>query len=403
MKRIAILCDGTWNRADSETPTNIVRLAQAMRATDEGRVVQVPIYVPGVGTGEGVTAWSRWLDRFLGGALGWGLTENIVEAYRHLVFLYEPGDEIFIFGFSRGAYTARSLSGFIRSTGIIARDNLSLIPRAIERYRTRGDDDLIPSSERSLVFRAREMRSRVATGMGENGWRLENGLPEVPELRIAYLGVWDSVGALGVPKHIPLLGTLNARRHQFHDAELSSMVASARHAIALDEHRRTFEPTRWTNVDELNEQFDSGPEQSAPYQELFFAGDHGSIGGGGDILDLSSIGLVWIMDGAAETGLAFEPDRLREIMAEQNPYGPLSNRTEPPSGFGDWLTRFRPMDRKGPEHPDEVHDSALQRYAGEAKSEGFEPYRPKSLSRVEVALAERITPSRMKDHGTSIT
>ena len=402
MKRIAILCDGTWNRADSKTPTNVVRLAQAMRSTDDEGVTQVPIYVQGVGTGEGVTAWSRGLDRFLGGALGWGLTENIVEAYRHLVFLYEPGDEIFIFGFSRGAYTARSLGGFIRSTGIIARDDLSLIPRAIERYRTRGDDDLIPSSERSLEFRAREMRSRVATGTGENDWRQANGLPEVPDLRIAYLGVWDSVGALGVPKHIPLLGSLNARRHQFHDAELSSMVASARHAIALDERRRTFEPTRWTNVDELNERFGPGPEQGALYQELFFAGDHGSIGGGGDILDLSSIGLAWIMDGAAAAGFAFEPDRLREIMVEQNPHGPLSNRTEPSGGFGDWLTRFRLTDRKGPGHPNEVHESVLQRYAGEAKSKGFEPYRPRSLSRIEVALAQRISPDGMKDHETFV-
>lgn len=396
MKRIVILCDGTWNRADSETPTNVVRLAQAMRPEDDKGVAQIPIYVQGVGTGEGITSWSRSLDKILGGALGWGLTENIVEAYRHLVFLYEPGDEIFIFGFSRGAYTARSLSGFIRSTGIVARDDLSLIPKAIERYRTRGDEDLNPRSERSLAFRVGEMRSRVATGADENDWRRAHDLPEVPLLRIAYLGVWDSVGALGVPKNIPILGAMTARRHQFHDAELSSMVASARHAIALDERRRAFEPTRWTNVGQLNAQFRPGSDGVTRYQELFFAGDHGSIGGGGDVLDLSSIGLTWVIDGAAVVGLAFDPARLRAIQAQQNPQGPLSNQSHSEGGFGDWLTRRRPMDRAGPETADEVHPSVLLRYAGEAKSEGFRPYRPGSLGRIEVALAERMKPDGLQ-------
>ena len=396
MKRIVILCDGTWNRADSETPTNVVRLAQAMRPEDDEGVAQVPIYVQGVGTGEGITSWSRGLDKILGGAFGWGLTENIVEAYRHLVFLYEPGDEIFIFGFSRGAYTARSLSGFIRSTGIVARDDLSLIPRAIERYRTHGDKDLNPRSERSLAFRVGEMRSRVATGADENVWRCAHDLPEVPLLRIAYLGVWDSVGALGVPKDIPILGAMTARRHQFHDAELSSMVASARHAISLDERRRAFEPTRWTNVGSLNAQFRPASNGVERYQELFFAGDHGSVGGGGDVLDLSSIGLVWVIDGAAVAGLAFDPVRLRAIQAEQNPQGPLSNQSHPEGGFGDWLTRRRPMDRAGPETADEVHPSVLLRYAGEAKSKGFRPYRPGSLGRIEVALAERMKPDGLQ-------
>jgi uncharacterized protein (DUF2235 family) len=395
MKRIVILCDGTWNRADSETPTNVVRLAQAMRGTDEAGIVQVPIYVQGVGTGEGVTRSSRFLDRFLGGTLGWGLTENIVEAYRHLVFLYEPGDEVFIFGFSRGAYTARSLSGFIRSTGIIARDDLSLIPRAVERYRTRGDDDLNPRSESSLAFRAREMRSRVSTGGDENEWRAANGLPEAPAFRVAYLGVWDSVGALGVPRHLPLIGAWNARRHQFHDAELSSMVASARHAVALDERRRTFEPTRWSNVTKLNTRFGPGPDGGDRYRELFFAGDHGSVGGGGDILELSSIGLAWIIEGATAAGLAFDPARLRAIEAEQNPHGPLRNRSTPAGGFGDWVTRLRPADRAGPDDPSEVHTSVLERFAGEAKSGKFAPYRPGSLGRVQVALVERTKPAGM--------
>jgi uncharacterized protein (DUF2235 family) len=336
MKRIVILCDGTWNRSDSKTPTNVVQLAQAVEPIDPCGIVQVPIYIQGVGTGEGVSSLSRTLDALLGGAFGWGLLENIGEAYRHLVFLYEPGDEIYIFGFSRGAYTARSLTGFIRSTGIINRDDLSRIPDAIRRYRTLNDPARThPGSEESHLFRA-EISPRVVTSQKEADWRTQRGMPRAPVLNIAFLGVWDSVGALGVPAHIPLLGEWAKRRYRFHDADLSSMVRAARHAVALDERRRSFAPTRWTNVAKLNaEALDPAKE---PYRELFFAGDHGSVGGGGDIRDLSSIALRWIMDGASDAGLAFNAQRVQAIGADENPMGPLRNTRQPPTGFVNWLT-----------------------------------------------------------------
>ncbi|SLN74567.1 hypothetical protein ROJ8625_04062 [Roseivivax jejudonensis] len=206
MKRIVILCDGTWNRSDSKTPTNVVQLGQAVAPVATDGTVHVPIYIQGVGTGEGVTRLSRKLDAVLGGAFGWGLLDNIAEAYRHLVFLYKPGDEIYIFGFSRGAYTARSLTGFIRSTGIVNRDSLNLIPEAISRYRTLDQPKRThPSSNASHDFRAR-LSPRVVTREVETDWRSAKGMPDVPRLRINFLGVWDSVGALGVPAHIPVLG-----------------------------------------------------------------------------------------------------------------------------------------------------------------------------------------------------
>ena len=105
---------------------------------------------------------------------------------------------------------------------------------------------------------------------------------------------WDSVGALGVPAHIPILGEWAKRRCRFHGAALSSMVSAARHAVAIDERCRSFEPTRWTNVAELNAE--AGDPEAEPYRKLFFAGDHGSIGSGGDIRDLSSIALSWVID-----------------------------------------------------------------------------------------------------------
>lgn len=359
MKRIVILCDGTWNRSDSVTPTNVVRLAQTLESSD-GHVAQVPIYVQGVGTGEGVTKGAKRLDQFLGGALGWGLLENLVEAYRHLVFLYEPGDEIYIFGFSRGAYTARPLTGFIRSTGIVGRDDLALIPQAVERYRTRED---------------------------EVAWREAHRRPGVPLLKIAYLGVRDSVGALGSPQHIPIIGKMTARKHQFHDAALSSMVGSARHAVALDERRRTFEPTRWTNVDRLNEGR-RGDGAEAPYPELFFAGDHGSVGGGGDVTKLSSIGLRWIIEGAQAVGLRFDDARMRELRAEEDRFGPLRNTSEAPTGIMNWLRRRNPKDREGPKTLAELHPAVIDRLTLQAKKvDRLVPYRPGSLRHLEVQIA----------------
>ncbi len=388
MKRIVILCDGTWNRSDSTTPTNVVRFAQAMRLVDAAGIVQIPIYFQGVGTGRGPTPGLRRIDSLLGGAFGLGLMSNLIEAYRHLVFLYEPGDEIFVLGFSRGAYTARSLTGFIRSTGIIDRDALHYIPKAIERYRTMGDPTTHPSTDDSHAFRA-ELSTRVVTSEAEQSWRREAGLSEAPILRIHYLGVWDSVGALGVPVSIPLLGRWTAQKYRFHDANLSSMVQSARHAVAIDERRRSFAPTRWENIDQLNETAEAG--QVAPYLEQFFAGDHGSVGGGGDISELSSIGLSWIIEGAQDAGLGFEEEALQQFAREQDPMGPLRNTKAAPSGLMNRIMRLRPLDRVGPSSPKDLHSSDLQRWAAEVKSEGFEPYRPASLEGVPAPAVRRRT------------
>jgi uncharacterized protein (DUF2235 family) len=383
MKRIVILCDGTWNRSEAPNPTNVVRLARAMQPVADDGVVQVPIYLAGVGTGQGVTWASRLSDRVLGGAFGWGLMENVIAAYRHLVFLYEPGDEIFVFGFSRGAFTARSLVGFLRSTGIIDRDRMHLLPEAEARYRKRRDPRTHPNSSQSHEFRAR-LSLRVVTGQPEADWRLIEGMPEAPRLRVAYLGVWDTVGALGVPRHLAVAPLLTGESYQFHDTDLSSLVASARHAIALDERRRTFAPARWSNLDRLNGERRG---DDAPYQERFFAGDHGSVGGGGDILDLSSITLDWIAEGARAAGLCLDQDEVTRIRRARNPYGPLHNFRVPRGGLGEWITRRNPQDREGPDRVAELHESVHQRWTAEAKGAGFIPYRPGSLRRIEAELA----------------
>ena len=354
MKRIVFLCDGTWNSADAPEPTNVVRIAHLLSESD-GPVTQIPVYIQGVGTGEGNMRLSRRLDRLLGGAFGWGLMDNVVEAYRHLVFLYEPGDEIFVFGFSRGAYTARSFVGFVRAMGILPRTALHLVPDAVARYRDHAAATK-PGTAESAAYRLR-IGSRVATDPDEVLWRHDNGHPDAPLLKVPYVGVWDTVGALGVPRHVPVLGRIAAAKYGFHDTYLSSMVDAARHAVAIDERRRSFEPTLWKDLDAMNE-----GRAGTPYRQLWFAGDHGSVGGGGDIRDLSSIALAWIAEGAADAGLAFDAPAMAALAGEHRPLGPLHNHSRPRRTLSDRLTRIGAADRTGPTAHTGLSPSALDRW-----------------------------------------
>jgi uncharacterized protein (DUF2235 family) len=386
MKRIAIFCDGTWNRADAKHPTNVVRLAQGVCQKTEDGVAQVVIYLEGVGSGRGSSAISRNVDRLGGGAFGWGLTENIVEAYRHLAFNHEMGDEIYIFGFSRGAYTARSLAGLIRSCGIPAIDMIPRIPEAVAFYRDPAASTK-PESERSKEFRA-WFSPALSTQAGEDEWRRERGLPDCRPLRISYLGVWDTVGALGVPAQYRMLAGVFNRNYQFHDARLTSLVLAARHAVAIDERRRSFEPTLWENVARLN--LEARDEvaigfrpagQESPYGQLWFPGDHGSIGGGGDIRGLANAALIWVAEGARQAGLRFSDTALQGYEEAIDIAAPLRCRTEPP-GFLDRILMQSAADRDGPADPVEVSDVARRRW----RRPDPPPYRPGALRRVAAAL-----------------
>ncbi|SMH31214.1 DUF2235 domain-containing protein [Maritimibacter sp. HL-12] len=308
MKRIAIFCDGTWNRADAATPTHVVRLAQAVAPVAADGAPQVVLYIPGVGIGQGVTRLARLSDRIMGGAFGWGLDTRIVEAYRSLIFTFEPGDEVFIFGFSRGAYTARSLAGLIRSAGIPPATATSRIPEAMEMYRARGSETH-PNSEASMLFRA-SLSPDTPTSGQERDWREARGMNDHPALQIAYLGVYDTVGALGLPGFLGALPRLLNRRYAFHDMELSSSVRAARHAVAVDERRRHFPPALWSNLARLN-----GAQlgAAARYRQEWYPGNHGIVGGSGRVPELSAFATEWIAAGAGAEGLAFRPDRLAAL------------------------------------------------------------------------------------------
>jgi uncharacterized protein (DUF2235 family) len=264
-KRLIVCCDGTWNTAGQRSPTNVSRIHDAIAPLAADGTEQRVFYHDGVGT-------NRW-ERIRGGAFGFGLSRNVCDAYRILVGNYEDGDELFFVGFSRGAFTARSTVGFVRNAGILRRDQEHRIDDAFELYRT--DDG--PDSPDAVAFR--------------KAYAVSDQTP------IRFIGVWDTVGALGVP-NIGFPGTnfLN-RRWAFHDTKLSSKVRSASQALAIDEARRPFEPTLWEHQPHAVNQ---------DLEQVWFVGGHCDVGGGYPDRDLADITLYWMTNRARACGLEFK-------------------------------------------------------------------------------------------------
>lgn len=288
MKKLIVCCDGTWNRADQEhdgipCPSNVIKIAFRIAKRD-GSTDQVLFYDQGVGTG-------NLIDRFSGGAFGEGLVDNIFDAYRFLIANYEPGDELFVFGFSRGAYTARSLCGMIRKCGILKRSAVMHYSEALRRYR----DESRPDDADPIAFRTK------------------NSVVGNDPIPITFLGVWDTVGALGIP--LQGLRWLTRRDHQFHDTQLSGSVKRAYHALAIDERRASFEPTLWDYV----------PKDGQVVKQVWFAGAHSDVGGGYTVGSLSDISLGWMIEGAKEAGLAFDPQVLVTHPLKPNPLTDIHN------------------------------------------------------------------------------
>jgi uncharacterized protein (DUF2235 family) len=276
VKRLVICCDGTWNRPDSKNVTNIEKIARTVQ-TDlaaTGGVQQLVLYLTGVGAGYRV-------DRLLGGAFGFGLFGNVLAGYRFLAAHYEPGDEIYVFGFSRGAYTARSLCGMVGRVGLLTRRALvdEKLPEAVARYR------------------------RVEPGEGRFGSSTAEFKRDFchPETPIHFLGVFDTVGALGVPGAV-------RRTHQFHDVKLGAAVACARQALAVDEPRMKFEPCLWEAAEGTAP--DGGAEDER-VRQVWFEGCHSDVGGGYAESGLSDTALLWMVAEAARRGLAFDEELLR--------------------------------------------------------------------------------------------
>ena len=281
-KRLVVCCDGTWNTPDQQCPTNVTKLALAIAAQDRDGKEQRTFYHRGVGT-------NRW-ERIRGGAFGIGLSRDVREVYRFLVLNYDPGDELFFFGFSRGAFTARSAAGFVRNAGILRREHADRVDEAYELYRDKGNAKKPRGVEATLFRRSYSHQTRIR-----------------------FIGVWDTVGALGVPLDGLRLVNVFNRRFQFHDTELSSTVDAAFQALAIDERRGPFKPTIW------KKQPDAPDAQQV--EQVWFAGVHSDIGGGYPDNGLSDLSLTWMFDRARSCGLVLKP----EIPVAPDPLGQLND------------------------------------------------------------------------------
>ncbi len=270
-QRIVLCCDGTWSRPDQSadgtpTPTNVTKLAAAIAEEGADGVPQRVLYHRGVGTYSG--------ERLLGAAFGLGLSRIVREAYRDIVAEYQPGDELYLLGFSRGAYTARSVAGLIRNCGILRPAHADRLDDAYRLYRSRAYG---PHAVESALFRRSYSH---------------------PEVAVRFIGVWDTVGALGLPwSGVPVVRWFN-RRWSFHDTRLSSTVRAAFHALSIDERRAPYAPAVWQLPD---------PAPGQVVQQVWFAGDHSKVGGGVRAHGLSDITLRWMADRAREHGLTLRP------------------------------------------------------------------------------------------------
>jgi uncharacterized protein (DUF2235 family) len=279
-KNIIICLDGTWNKPDEpdaeiEKDTNVRNLYELCVSDSTN---QIAYYDEGVG--------SHWYDKIRGGVSGHGLSKNIREAYYEIARQYKSNgndiDKVFIFGFSRGAYTARSLAGMIYSCGLLEKDKLNEknIEQAFDVYK-KGD-----KQERTEY---KDLNIKCPIHM---------------------LGVWDTVGALGIP--VSFFKKFTNKFLQFHDTKLNKEIKSAYHAIAIDEQRETFKPSLWDM---------SNKKDNQTIEQAWFAGVHSDIGGGYPERHHSDIAFKWMLDKAKDQGIMihdnhgyeFKPDLTKEI------------------------------------------------------------------------------------------
>jgi uncharacterized protein (DUF2235 family) len=271
MKRIVICADGTWNIRDQldrasgkRRPTNVTKLARGVLSRDGQGVDQVVAYFDGVGTAGG-------LDRFTGGAFGRGIEDNVRAIYRFLVYNYVEGDQIYLFGVSRGAFTVRTLVGFMNKVGLVRKGEDYFVPELYALYESQQGQD---SRAWETAFR-----------------KIAHRRPAPP---VTMLGVWDTVGALGAPGLLGLL--FNGRKYAYHDVGLNPLVGNAYHAMALDERRRPFavnlfkRPAGW----------------SGTLEQAWFAGVHSDVGGSYRPDGLANEALHWMVERAERLGLAFD-------------------------------------------------------------------------------------------------
>ncbi|MBE9224381.1 DUF2235 domain-containing protein [Phormidium sp. LEGE 05292] len=284
-KRLVVCCDGTWHELTSLYPTNVLKLVRLVKYTADDKTPQLVFYSSGFSR-EGANI-PELIDRFGDSAFRWGIDRLIQDAYRFLCMNYdaEAQDEIYLFGFSRGAYIVRCLAGMIYKCGLLRRSNIQEIRKAYQLYR---DNKINYDSPE-----AQEFRQQNSKKVSHQATFLEDSIP------IKMLGCWETVGTLGIPDVLPFpaIEKIWNINYQFYDATLSPIVENAFHAVAIDEKRIIF-PSTPIKKNPKN------PNQVV--EEVWFAGEHSCVGGGNkDYRGLSDYPLQWMIQKAQKLGLEF--------------------------------------------------------------------------------------------------
>ncbi len=270
-KNIVILCDGTWCDPEDNTNVNIFR----QLCVDDESQSQIIFYDSGIGT--------KWYNRIRGGIFGNGLSNNVKEAYKFLAKNYEKGDKVYLLGYSRGAYTVRSLAGFIYKCGLLKKTFL----KKNKKKFTKKINQLYTLYKKD---RQQKMKKQKSINI---------------KCPVEFVGVWDTVGALGIP--IYFLKKPSASLFQFHDTQINPEIANAYQAVSIDDQREAFEHTPLMQNKSIK-------NNNQSITEVWFPGVHGDVGGGKKKDDNtpdrshSDLALKWMIDNAQKCGVKFKAD-----------------------------------------------------------------------------------------------
>ena len=384
-KNIVLCSDGTGNSTIKNRGTNVYKLYEAVDLeTPPGARSQVVFYDDGVGTG-GLKPL-----RVLGGAFGYGFARNVRDLYMDLSRVYRPGDSIYLFGFSRGAYTVRALGGLIATCGIL--NGHALTEEALRAGVT----------EAYGVYRLRfrpERDQAMATRKAEEFRRSNPVHQPLDPVRIRFIGVWDTVGAVGLPDDAAskkLLWLLSGYRIPwFKNYRLGEIVDRACHALALDDERLTFHPILWEGRNEAGAVDDR-------LDQVWFAGVHSNVGGGYPKQGMSLVTLDWMMAQARAAGLRFSKIDNALYRERRNVHDMLYDSRRGLSFFYRYSPRnLVTLSEKYRTPPPRLHVSVLDRVG--LRTEGYAPGNvpresvlvgeddPERLARLQTALKSTLS------------
>ncbi|KAH6998621.1 hypothetical protein BKA56DRAFT_626946 [Ilyonectria sp. MPI-CAGE-AT-0026] len=309
-KRLIACCDGTWMDSDNgyeepgllrsegtlQVPSNVTRISRCFKRRCSDGKLQIISYESGVGTG------SNTLDSITGGAFGLGLSERMRETYSYLCANYMDGDEIILVGYSRGAFTVRSVAGMVGALGLLTREGVEHFYPIFKDMQHWMDDhykDPFPNvpfpNKPKGPNAAKEYRARLES-LGYTRVKQDGGDGEL--IKIKAVCVWDTVGSLGVPR--------------WYDTSLSDRIEHAFHALALDETRPPFSPAVWERL--------PGNKLTTDLRQVWFPGNHANCGGGWEDQGIANCTLAWMMDQMASVGIEFDAPSLERVFQQNKAY-----------------------------------------------------------------------------------